>query len=118
MASIIDNTLHIEVRHRSNEDFSIFVPIRNMDKSLVPGLGQATALCVLKSKSGTELTFASANIQMSTDGLIINRKGYSFSGVQPGRWKGDVLVRLADGTDFSPIVIILDLTEGVTQWPQ
>jgi hypothetical protein len=113
----MDNVLYLDVKHRSNEDFGLSIPVQCLNGSLVPDLEGASAVCSLKRKGHSDITFSTGDFSFSSESIVIRKSASYFDGLS-GRWSGDVLVRLPGNVDFVPAVILLDITEGSSKWAQ
>lgn len=99
--------LILNVVHRTNEDWSLVLPL-DMDD-----LAGATAICTLLSTGGGRIELA-VTVDADQKQLVTAAESEVFEVMTPGNYSGDVLVTLTGGRDLVTHIINLELKRGVS----
>ncbi|QEE37944.1 MULTISPECIES: hypothetical protein [unclassified Methylobacterium] len=108
MATSAVDYLILNVVHRTNEDWSLVLPLDMND------LTDATAICTLVSTNGARIELP-VTVDAAQRQLVTAAESEVFEVMQPGNYSGDVLVTLSGGRDLVTHIINLELKRGISQ---
>jgi hypothetical protein len=108
----------LEIEHRTSEDWLLHLPLRigASDATTATALAGAQAQLRLKGKrpdqTPSEILFSGSSCRIEQHEIVLEAPSEHFTG-KDGIYKGELLVRLANGFDFVSHVVDLKVLDGL-----